>query len=163
MAAPDETDRPRAATSGQFETPSILQTTPRGIGILRILARHGFAGAIRGRGHWPSPLQVRAALEELGVVYLKFGQVLALQRDLLPPAHLSELERLHDQLPPVHFETVRSTVERELGASLAELFAEFETGPLAAATVAQGSPRVCWWRRVGESGRWFGAWRASRD
>lgn len=79
MAASAETNRPPVAKGEQFATPSLRQTTSRGLGILRIIARHGFAGAIRGRGHWPHHSQVRTALEELGVVYLKFGQVLALQ------------------------------------------------------------------------------------
>lgn len=114
-----------------------VRTAPRLFRILRILARHGFVGAVRGKRHWPSPVQVRETLEELGVVFLKFGQVLALRRDLLPDAYVAELERLHDQLPPMEFSAVRATVERELGTSLAASFASFDPSPLAAATIAQ--------------------------
>ena len=113
------------------------RSSPRLIGILRVLIRHGFVGAVRGESHWPSPSQVRVALEELGVVFLKFGQVLALRRDLLPPPYIEELERLHDQVPAIPFTEVRATLEAELGGPLDHLFATFETIPLAAATIAQ--------------------------
>ncbi len=116
---------------------SALRTAPRLARVLRALARHGILGALRGKRHWPSPVQVREALEELGIVFLKFGQVLAVRRDILPDAYAAELERLHDRLPPMAFEIVRDTVEAELGGSLEELFANFPAAPLAAATIAQ--------------------------
>jgi hypothetical protein len=47
--------------------------------ILGILARHGFIQAVRGQAHWPTPANVREALEELGLVFLKLGEVLALR------------------------------------------------------------------------------------
>ncbi|MEO8564624.1 MAG: AarF/UbiB family protein, partial [bacterium] len=105
--------------------------------MIRVLARHGFLGALRGRGHLPSPVQVREALEELGVVYLKFGQVLALRRDLLPPSYIAELEKLTDRLPPVEFTAIREAIERELGQPLTQLFASIDEAPMAAATIAQ--------------------------
>ena len=114
-----------------------FRSAPRLAGIFRVLVRHGFAGALRGEKHWPSPLQVREALEELGVVFLKFGQVLALRRDLLPAAYVAELERLHDRLSPMPIAEVRATIVRELGAEPQALFASFDETPLAAATIAQ--------------------------
>ena len=114
-----------------------FRSAPRLAGILRVLVRHGFAGALRGERHWPSPVRVREALEELGVVFLKFGQVLALRRDLLPAAYVAELERLHDRVPPIPIEEVRATIVRELSAEPAALFASFDETPLAAATIAQ--------------------------
>ena len=130
---------------------------PRLTRVLRVLVRHGFVGALRGERRWPSPAQVREALEELGIVYLKFGQVLALRRDLLPTEYVTELERLHDRLPPMEFPPVRETVEHALGASLEELFVSFDHQPLAAATIAQvhaatlggGAPVVVKVRRPG--------------
>lgn len=116
---------------------STVRTAPGLFRILRILARHGFIQSVRGQAHWPTPVSVREALEELGVVFLKFGQVLALRRDLLPDDYIAELERLHDRLPPMDVEAVRSTIERELGGSLETLFADFSPEPLAAATIAQ--------------------------
>lgn len=115
----------------------VLRATARLLQIMRVLARHKFMGALFGRGHWPAPKEVRETFEELGLVFLKFGQVLALRRDLLPSAYIAELELLHDQLPAMGIKVVRATVEAELGAPLAKLFASFSEAPLAAATIAQ--------------------------
>src|SRR6185369_3394983 len=119
------------------EKSSLLQAAPRLMQILRVLARHKFLGALRGKSHWPSPREVRETFEELGLTFLKFGQVLAMRRDLLPDAYIDELEQLHDQLPALGIDAVRATVETELGAPLRELFASFSETPLAAATIAQ--------------------------
>jgi ubiquinone biosynthesis protein len=119
------------------ENSNLLKVAPRLIQILRVLARHKFLGALRGKRHWPPPKEVRETFEELGLTFLKFGQVLAMRRDLLPDAYIDELELLHDQLPALGFDAVRETVEIELGAPLTELFASFSETPLAAATIAQ--------------------------
>ena len=116
---------------------SFLRAAPRLMQILRVLARHNFLSALRGKRHWPSPKEVRETFEELGLAFLKFGQVLAMRRDLLPAAYIDELEQLHDQLPALGIEAVRSTVEAELGAPLTEIFTSFGEAPLAAATIAQ--------------------------
>ncbi|HXE96003.1 MAG TPA: AarF/UbiB family protein [Dongiaceae bacterium] len=102
-----------------------------------MLARHKFLGSLRGKGHLPPPKDVRETFEELGLTFLKLGQVLALRRDLLPGSYIKELELLHDQLPALGIDAVRAKVESELGAPLTELFAEFGETPLAAATIAQ--------------------------
>jgi ubiquinone biosynthesis protein len=119
------------------EKSSLLRAAPRLMQILRVLARHKFLGALRGKGHWPPPKEVRETFEELGLTFLKFGQVLAMRRDLLPDAYINELELLHDQLPALGIDAVRSTVEIELGAPLTKIFASFSETPLAAATIAQ--------------------------
>ena len=119
------------------EKSSLLRAAPRLMQILRVLARHKFLGALRGTGHWPPPQEVRETFEELGLTFLKFGQVLAMRRDLLPDAYIDELEQLHDQLPAMSIRMVRATVESELGAPLTDLFASFSETPLAAATIAQ--------------------------
>jgi ubiquinone biosynthesis protein len=119
------------------EKSSLLRATPRLMQILRVLGRHKFLGALRGKRHWPSPKEVRETFEELGLTFLKFGQVLAMRRDLLPDAYIDELELLHDQLPALGIDAVRATVEAELGAPLSELFATFDETAIAAATVAQ--------------------------
>ncbi|MBA2704735.1 MAG: AarF/ABC1/UbiB kinase family protein [Blastocatellia bacterium] len=116
---------------------SVLRATPRLIQILRVLARHKFLGALLGKRHWPPPKEVRETVEELGLTFIKFGQVLAMRRDLLPDAYIDELERLHDQLPAMGIDEVRATVEVELGSPLTELFSSFSETPLAAATIAQ--------------------------
>ncbi|TWJ19188.1 ABC1 kinase family protein [Geobacter argillaceus] len=116
---------------------SLLRSAPRLMHILRVLVRHKFLGALRGRNHWPPPKEVRETFEELGLTFLKLGQVLALRRDLLPDEYIDELEQLLDQLPALGFDAVRATVEGELGAPLTELFSSFSEAPLAAATIAQ--------------------------
>ncbi|MFZ3083517.1 ABC1 kinase family protein [Rhodoferax ferrireducens] len=115
----------------------VLRAAPRLMQIMRVFARHKFLGALFGRGHWPTPKEVRETFEELGLVFLKFGQVLALRRDLLPTAYIEELELLHDQLPAMDIDMVRATVEAELGAPLTKFFSAFGETPLAAATIAQ--------------------------
>src|SRR5664279_2624104 len=101
---------------------SLLRAAPRLMQILRVLARHKFLGGLRGKQHWPPPKEVRETFEELGLTFLKFGQVLALRRDLLPDAYINELELLHDQLPAMSMNTVRARIENELGAPLTKLF-----------------------------------------
>jgi len=119
------------------EKSSLLRAAPRLMQILRVLIRHKFLGALAGKSHWPPPKEVRETFEELGLAFLKFGQVLAMRRDLLPDAYIDELELLHDQLPAQDFDAVRATIEAELGAPLTTLFASFSETPLAAATIAQ--------------------------
>ena len=76
---------------------SLLRVSPRLMQILRVLGRHKVLGAMRGEKHLPPPNAFREAFEELGVTFVKFGQVLAMQRDLLPAAlsliHISEPTR----------------------------------------------------------------------
>lgn len=116
---------------------STARSLPRLSRILRILGRHGFFAAARGRAHWPTPPQVREALEESGVVFLKFGQVLALRRDLLPEAYVREFDKLHDRLPPMQAGDVAARITAELGRPPSEVFASFSEQPLASATIAQ--------------------------
>jgi len=119
------------------EKSHLLRTTPRLMQILRVLARHRFLSVLRGKSHWPAPKEVRETFEELGLMFLKFGQVLAMRRDLLPDAYIDELELLHDQLPAMDIGTVRATIAAELGAPVMDLFASFDETPIAAATIAQ--------------------------
>jgi len=120
-----------------LEKSSLMRSAPRLMQILRVLARHKFLGALRGKNHWPPPKEVRETFEELGLTFLKFGQVLALRRDLLPDAYINELEQLHDQLPGLGIDAIRETIECELGAPLTDLFSSFSDEPIAAATIAQ--------------------------
>ena len=113
------------------EKSSLLRAAPRLMQILRVLARHKFLRALLGKKHWPSPKEVRETFEELGLTFLKFGQVLAMRRDLLPAAYIDELELLHDHLPPMSIDAVRAMVEVELSAPLTELFSSFRETPLA--------------------------------
>jgi len=115
----------------------VRRAVPRLLQILRVLARRKYLGALLGKRHWPPPKEVRETFEELGLTFLKLGQVLAMRRDLLPDAYIDELALLHDELPAMGIDEVHATVEGELGAPLTELFASFSETPLAAATIAQ--------------------------
>jgi len=119
------------------EKSSLFRVAPRLMQILRVLVRHKFLGALRGKSHWPMPIEVRETFEELGLTFLKFGQVLAMRRDLLPDAYIDELELLQDQLPALGINDVRKKIELELGAPLTKLFASFGEAPLGSATIAQ--------------------------
>ncbi len=78
----------------------------------------------------------RTSVEQMGAI-LKVGQLLSARRDLLPTSWIEELSRLQDQVPSEPFSHVREVVESELGAPLAERFAEFDEAPLAAASIGQ--------------------------
>ena len=81
--------------------------------------------------------RIRLCLEELGPVFMKFGQVLSTRRDLLPPDIADELAKLQDRVPPFPGAQARAIVEKSLGQPVTELFSEFDEQPLASATIAQ--------------------------
>lgn len=81
--------------------------------------------------------RLRLALEELGPIFTKFGQMLSTRRDLLPPDVADELRKLQDQVPPFPAAQAKATIEKALGMSVEEAFAEFESEALASASVAQ--------------------------
>ncbi len=81
--------------------------------------------------------RLRLALESLGPIFVKFGQVLSTRRDLLPPDIADELKRLQDQVPPFPGDQARAVVEDELGMTVALAFARFDPEPLASASIAQ--------------------------
>lgn len=81
--------------------------------------------------------RLREALETLGPIYVKFGQMLSTRQDLLPVDIALELKRLQDQVPPFPNAIARATVEKSLGAPVETLFAHFEASPLASASIAQ--------------------------
>ena len=85
----------------------------------------------------PYGYRIRRALEELGPIYVKFGQILSTRRDILSPEIAEELVKLQDQVPPFSSEQASKIIEKSLGKSLSEAFAEFEMKPLASASIAQ--------------------------
>jgi ubiquinone biosynthesis protein len=136
--------------------------SPRDLGRLQeiagVLLRHGLGDLVRRAG-WADllaraghvlhveaadelarlepPAQVRRALEELGPTFVKLGQILAGRADLLGPDWIAELGKLHSRVPAVPFEDLRAQLVEDLGGEPAEVFATFDTEPMAAASIAQ--------------------------
>jgi ubiquinone biosynthesis protein len=146
--------------------------------IASVLVRHGLGDVVRRLGiaglleragrvlRWEAttglaqkaPQQhFREALEDLGPTFVKLGQILAGRTDLLSPEWTEELARLHEQVQPVPHDQIRAQVVEDLGADPDELFRNFDSEPLAAASIAQvhraelpdGTPVVLKVRRPG--------------
>ena len=101
---------------------------------LRLLARIVSVGrnlqAPRGQ-------RLREALERLGPIFVKFGQVLSTRRDLMPVDIADELARLQDRVPPFRSDLAVASIERALRKPLSEIFVSFEQVPVASASIAQ--------------------------
>ena len=85
----------------------------------------------------PRAERLRAALVDLGPIFVKFGQMLSTRRDILPTDIADELAKLQDRVPPFPSEQVIATLERVYGRPVGEVFASFEREPVASASVAQ--------------------------
>ncbi|HJP86530.1 MAG TPA: AarF/UbiB family protein [Gemmatimonadaceae bacterium] len=79
----------------------------------------------------------RERLVELGPAYIKLGQILSTRPDLVPRQYIEELTHLQDDVPPMPLEDVENTIEEELHARIAKLFASFEPEPLGSASLGQ--------------------------
>lgn len=84
-----------------------------------------------------TPQRVRMALEALGPTFIKCGQILASRSDILPPEWVDELQALHSQASTLPWAGLEDQVLEDLGCGLDQVFAEFDTQPLAAASMAQ--------------------------
>ncbi len=79
----------------------------------------------------------RAALEELGPTFVKFGQIMSTRPDLLPPKFTAELVGLQDDVAPMPEKMAISVIEKSLGRSIDDVFSEFDRKPIASASIAQ--------------------------
>jgi ubiquinone biosynthesis protein len=125
--------------------------------IQRVLIRHGldelvlathlfrpirFVGTL-SPNYWlgakdePRGVRIRRTLEDLGPIFVKFGQTLSTRRDLLPDDIAEELIKLQDRVPAFPGSDAKAIVEQALGQPVSLVFAEFEETPLASASVAQ--------------------------
>lgn len=123
-----------------------IARTRRYLQILRIAIKHGLGPYLRGRrrpGHENAAGQadlarsLRLALDEAGVTFVKLGQVLSTRSDVIPASVALELTRLQDQVSPAPWPQIEAVLTEELGAPPTQVFADFVTEPLAAASVAQ--------------------------
>jgi ubiquinone biosynthesis protein len=102
----------------------------------------GLRALIRAAFFWrslaaPRAVRLRQALEALGPIFVKFGQILSTRRDLLPPDIADELAKLQDRVPPFATEHVIATLTRVYGRPVERVFSAFEREPIASASVAQ--------------------------
>jgi len=135
-----------------------LRVLSRLIEIQRVLVRHGLDEFVRAthlyrplrflfllspwtwavrRGDAPRAERLRLALEELGPIFVKFGQALSTRRDLLPIDIADELAKLQDRVPPFDGKVARAIIEGAYGRTAEQVFSVFEETPLAAASIAQ--------------------------
>jgi ubiquinone biosynthesis protein len=135
-----------------------LRVVARLLEIQRVLIRHGLDDFVRAT-HLYRPLRyatllspsmwfarrrggsrgerLRLALQELGPIFVKFGQAVSTRRDLLPDDIAEELAKLQDRVPPFDGTIARGIAEAAYGKPVGEVFSEFQTQPLAAASIAQ--------------------------
>ncbi len=101
----------------------------------------GTVGRVRRRRRDELPatraLRLRRAFEVLGPTFVKFGQALSTRADLLGPELVAELSLLQDSVPPLPAGVAEAAIESQLGAPVADLFLEFDSVPIAAASIAQ--------------------------
>ena len=134
-----------------------VQRTLRVLYIARVLLRHGLDEFVFSipllrplafvhvllpwnwsrRAREPRGIRIRRALEELGPIFVKFGQTLSTRRDLLPSDVADELANLQDRVPPFPAAEARNIIEKALKQSIDDVFTDFENTPLASASIAQ--------------------------
>ena len=132
------------------------QAPPRSLGriseIAQVAVRHGFGyffhrnrltdlvgedGQVVGEIPSERGRHLRELLDELGPTFVKFGQLLSMRPDVLPPDIIAELRGLQDDVSPFPFEQAEAVIREDLGQPLERLFREFDPVPLAAASIGQ--------------------------
>lgn len=101
---------------------------------LSVIKMHPAAWSSRER---KNPLKLKEALEEMGPLAIKLGQLLSTRRDLIPPEILAQLVLLQDQVKPFDSNVAKQRIQDSLKADVNTLFARFDDQPLAAASIAQ--------------------------
>ena len=101
---------------------------------LHVLARIVSVGRNLGA---PRGQRLREALERLGPIFVKFGQVLSTRRDLMPVDIADELARLQDRVPPFPSDVAVAIIERAFGRPVGQVFSSFDREPIASASIAQ--------------------------
>jgi ubiquinone biosynthesis protein len=122
--------------------------------ILRVFTKHGFGDIVTHvfkrkdklsetkdgipvQPKFPSPERIRMAFEELGPSFIKLGQLLSTRADIFPAEYVEEFRKLQDQVPPEPFHAIKTIIEKTLKQPLNDIFLEFDSQSIAAASVAQ--------------------------
>lgn len=151
-----------------FTDPRIVERSRQ---VARVLTHYGLGALVHQSGlarfaplmrratkRRPRPAEgLRLALGELGVTFIKLGQMLSTRADLLPSEFVTELAKLQDAAPPVAIDSIVATITADLGAPPERLFATFDSEPIASASIGQvhaatlpdGSPVVVKVQRPG--------------
>lgn len=116
---------------------NLLSLIPRSSLPLLLKVGISFLALFSSKDQRPAEQRIRLAIEELGPVYVKFGQLLSTRRDMLPDALAVELAKLQDNVPPFSNEIAVAIIEKSLGKPLLNVFRSVESEPLASASVAQ--------------------------
>ena len=124
-----------SAILSRYRLDEFLEATHlyRPMRLLRVIAPWG----ARGVADKPRGERLRLALNEMGPIYVKFGQIISTRRDLVAPDIADELALLQDQVPPFPGEEAPAIVENALEQPVSELFSSFNLQPLASASIAQ--------------------------
>jgi ubiquinone biosynthesis protein len=119
----------------RYQLDDLLPQKLPGLRLARLLVRRRAEVSALTRG-----ARLRRALEELGPIFVKFGQILSTRRDLLPPDLADELALLQDRVAPFPGELARAQIESALGKPIDQLYASFDQKPLASASISQVHP-----------------------
>ena len=101
------------------------------------IKKHGVGKQASKETQTPLGVRIRLALEDLGPVFIKFGQMLSTRNDLLPPDINQELSKLQDNVPSFPSRQAMDIIEQSFGKPLNEVFQSFDAEPLASASIAQ--------------------------
>ncbi len=116
----------------RYRLDEIVVTSLKNSALVRLVGWTTFGAPREPRG-----VRLRRALEDLGPIFVKFGQVLSTRRDLLPADMADELARLQDRVPPFDSNVAMREIERGLRRPIDAIFASFERDPVASASIAQ--------------------------